>query len=63
MSAVSQAQQKLMGAELARRRAGEKTKTGMSEAQLKEYAGTPRRGLPKRAGSKIVARMMRRRRR
>jgi hypothetical protein len=27
-----------MGAELARKRAGKKTKTGMSEKQLKKYA-------------------------
>jgi hypothetical protein len=30
-----------MGAELARKRAGKKTKTGMTEAQLKDYASTP----------------------
>ena len=47
--AKSKAQQRMMGAELARKRAGKKTRTGMSEAQLREYATTPRKGLPTRA--------------
>ena len=47
-----------MGAELARRRAGKKTKTGMSESQLGEYASTKRKGLPKRK-SQIIARLRR----
>lgn len=38
MPAKSEKQRKFMGAELARKRAGKKTKTGMSEKQLKEYA-------------------------
>jgi hypothetical protein len=46
--AESAAQQKFMGAELARKRAGEQTKTNMSERQLKEFAGTKRKGLPSR---------------
>jgi hypothetical protein len=49
MPAVSQRQQKFFGAELVRKRAGKSTKTGMSEAQLGDFAGTPRRGLPKTA--------------
>jgi len=49
---VSKQQQKLMGADLARAREGEPTRTGMSEKQLKEYASTPRRGLPARKGKK-----------
>ena len=49
MPAKSKAQQRFMGAELARARAGKKTKTHMSEKQLAEYAGTKRKGLPKRA--------------
>ena len=49
MPSVSQAQQKMMGAELARKRAGKKTKTGMSEKQLEEFASTKRKGLPKKA--------------
>ena len=50
--AVSKAQQRLMGAELARKRAGKRTKTKMSEQQLEEFARTKRKGLPKRAKKK-----------
>jgi len=52
MPAVSKKQQKFMGAELARKRAGKKTKTGMSAKQLKEYAGTKTKGLPVKKKSK-----------
>jgi hypothetical protein len=38
MPAKSAKQRRFMGAELARKRAGKKTKTGMSEKQLEEYA-------------------------
>ena len=38
MPAKSEKQRRFMGAELARRRAGKKTKTGMSEGQLEDYA-------------------------
>lgn len=38
MPAKSQKQRRFMGAELARKRAGKRTKTGMSEKQLKDYA-------------------------
>jgi hypothetical protein len=48
MPAVSRAQQMFMGAELARKRAGKKTKTKMSAKQLREFASTRRKGLPKR---------------
>lgn len=48
MPSVSKKQQRFMGAELARRRAGKKTRTGMSEKQLEEFASTKRKGLPKR---------------
>ena len=48
MPAKSKAQQRFMGAELARRRAGKKTRTHMSEKQLEEYASTKRKGLPKK---------------
>ena len=48
MPAVSKKQAKLMGADLARARAGKQTRTGMSAAQLKDYAATPRKGLPVR---------------
>lgn len=49
MPAKSKKQQKFMGAELARKRAGKKTQTGMSKKQLKDFAGTKRKGLPKTA--------------
>jgi hypothetical protein len=38
MPAVSEKQRRFMGAELGRLRAGEKTRTGMSEEQLRDYA-------------------------
>jgi hypothetical protein len=38
MPAKSEKQRKFMGAELARKRAGKKTRTGMSEKQLEENA-------------------------
>lgn len=46
MPAVSKKQQKFMGAELRRKRAGKKTVTKMSAQQLEEFAGTKRKGLP-----------------
>ncbi len=48
MPAVSKKQQMFMGAELARKRAGKKTRTKMTEKQLKEFAKTKRKGLPKK---------------
>ena len=38
MPAQSEKQRRFMGAELARKRAGKKTKTKMSEAQLRDFA-------------------------
>ena len=38
MPAKSEKQRKFMGAELARKRAGKKTQTGMSEKKLEEFA-------------------------
>ena len=38
MPATSEKQRKMMGADLARLRAGEKTRTGMSEEQLRDFA-------------------------
>ena len=52
MPAVSKKQQKFMGAELARKRAWKKTKTGMTEQQLRDFARTKRKGLPMRAKKK-----------
>lgn len=40
MPATSERQRRFMGADLARKRAGEKTKTGMSESQLRDFART-----------------------
>lgn len=48
MPSESQVQQGFMGAELERKREGKPTRTGMSEQQLKDFASTPRKGLPKR---------------
>ena len=50
--AKSKAQQRLMGADLARKRAGKKTRTGMSAKQLEEFASTKRKGLPARKKKK-----------
>lgn len=58
MPAVSETQQKFFGAELARKRAGKKTRTGMSEGELHKFASTSRKGLPKRK-SKIISRLRR----
>ena len=38
MPAKTEKQRKFMGAELARKRAGKKTKTGMSEGELEKMA-------------------------
>jgi hypothetical protein len=38
MTAKTELQRKFLGADLARKRAGKKTKTGMSEAQLRDFA-------------------------
>lgn len=45
MPSKTDKQRRFMGAELARKRKGKKTKTGMSEAQLKDFA---RDGKPKK---------------
>lgn len=52
MPPKSKVQQRFMGAELARKRAGKKTKTGMSEAQLVDFATKPKKKLPTRAKKK-----------
>ncbi len=38
MPAETEKQRKFMGAELGRKRAGKKTRTGMTEKQLREFA-------------------------
>ena len=52
MPAKSKVQQELMGADYARAKAGKKTRTGMTTQQLKEFASTPRKGLPQRVKAK-----------
>jgi hypothetical protein len=42
----------MTGADLARARAGKKTRTGMSTSQLEEFASTKRSKLPKRVKPK-----------
>lgn len=44
MPAVSERQRRFMGAELARKRRGKKTRTGMSEVQLAEFARGRKKG-------------------
>jgi len=48
MPAKSKKQRRFMGAELARKRAGKRTRTGMSIKQLREFAGTKEKGLPRK---------------
>jgi hypothetical protein len=52
MPATSKKQQGFMGAELARKRAGKKTKTKMTVEQLLDFAKTPKKGLPTKATKK-----------
>lgn len=42
--AKSDKQRKMMGADLERAREGKKTKTGMSEKQLEDFARKPKKG-------------------
>lgn len=55
MPAKTARQQRFMGAELARKRAGKKTKTGMSESQLEDFAGM-KRGRAKARGRRAKIR-------
>jgi hypothetical protein len=41
MPATSEKQRRFMGAELARLRSGKKTRTGMSEEDLRDFASKP----------------------
>lgn len=43
MPATSERQRRFFGAELARKRAGQKTRTGLSEGKLAEFASKPTR--------------------
>ena len=51
MPSLSSKQRRFMGAELGRKRKGEKTETGMSEEQLKDFARKKKRS-KKRKGSR-----------
>jgi hypothetical protein len=44
MPSISEKQRRFMGADLARARSGQKTETGMSESQLKDFAKKPVKG-------------------
>jgi len=48
MPARTRRQQRFMGAELSRARAGKKTKTGMSVGKLREWASKPKGGYRKK---------------
>ena len=48
MPAKSKAQQRLMGADLARARKGKRTRTGMSASHLRKWARKPKGGYKKR---------------
>ena len=48
MPAKSKVQQAFFGAELRRKWAGKKTRTKMTVAQLRGFAKTKRKGLPKK---------------
>ena len=43
MPSFSEKQRRFMGAELGRKEAGKKTKTGMSKTQLRDFASKPLR--------------------
>jgi hypothetical protein len=52
MPAKSKSQQKFFGADLARARAGKKTRTGMSASKLSEMAKKPAGGYKKKKKTK-----------
>lgn len=49
MPPKSARQQRFMGAELARKREGKATRTGMSTKQLEEFAAKPKGGYKRKA--------------
>lgn len=51
MPSYTERQRRFMGAELARKRAGKSTETGMSETQLREFASKPLRRKRKKKGN------------
>jgi hypothetical protein len=52
MPPVSEKQRRFMAADRARERAGKKTKTGMSDAQLTDYMEKPAKGYSKTKAKK-----------
>jgi hypothetical protein len=48
MPSKSKSQQRFFGAELARKREGKKTETGLSEEQLTDFAATKAKKLPEK---------------
>ncbi len=52
MPARTRKQQRFMGAELARARAGKKTRTGMSASHLRKWASKPKGGYRKKRKKK-----------
>lgn len=52
MPSVSKAQQRMMAEDLAKARAGQPTRTGMTIKQLEEYTSTPTHDLPERTKPK-----------
>ena len=54
MPATSEKERKFMGADLARKRAGKKTRTGMSESDLEDFARKPK--MKARHGAAALAR-------
>ena len=52
MPAKSKSQQRFMGADLARKRAGKETQTDMSEARLEDFAATKTKKLPEKVKPK-----------
>ena len=56
MPAYTEKQRRFMGAELARKRSGKKTRTGMSEKQLEDFARKPKRKKHKSVGDNYTGR-------
>jgi len=63
MPAVSKKQRRFMALELKRKKAGKRTKTGMTKKQLEEFARTPEKGLPLKKTKKKVKKVKRKVRR
>ena len=52
MPSTSKRMRRFMGAEYRRKKQGKRTRTGMTLAQLADYASTPEKGLPERKRKK-----------